>query len=186
MKKAIHPSLLIIASILVFILILGSVFFAVYKTFYMKKIVHNDLNDYTQGRYLNFAGGDLISDFIPKYKDLGEYETLSFYYSDGRKKTNFFHIYFISFVLDIQYDQETYLKKKSEIEENVVNKYDMKSYNYTGVEIESPQNALYGIYFFEENNIIRYVAMCGKGVDDYVLDLLIPWNTSVEWSFENN
>jgi len=185
MKKAIHPSLLIIASILVFILILGSVFFAVYKTFYMKKIVHNDLNDYTQGRYLNFAGGDLISDFIPKYKDLGEYENISFCYLDCRKKT-FWHKYFISFVFDIQYDHETYLNKKSEIEDNVVIEGNIESDNYTGFQIESPQNALYGIYFFEDNNIIRYVAMCGKGIDDLGIELLIPWNTSVQWTFEND
>lgn len=86
-------------------------------------------------------------------------------------------------MLDVKYDQETFLKKKSEIEKNAAIQYEMSGYNYTGVAIESPQNVIYGIYFIAEENIIRYAAICGKGVDDVGINTQLMWNSSVDWTF---
>lgn len=86
-KETRHILFIICNCILAVTLIVGIPVLAVYKTFYEMPIIHNDLNDYTEGRYLNYAGGELISDFIPKYADLGEYKSIAFNYEDRRKKT---------------------------------------------------------------------------------------------------
>jgi len=143
----------------------------------MGVIVRNDTEDYIQGRYLSFSGGDTASKVFPPYETLEGYETLDFYYFDGRKKTNFFHQYFVSFVLDVRYSEETYYKKKSEIESNeeLVNQGD-----FAYERKERTANVAYGIFFGDGNNTIRYVAVCGKGLEEVSLGALMIWNIPLD------
>jgi hypothetical protein len=140
------------------------VFFAqgMYKTFVMSGIESNNIEDYISGKYLTFLGGKEITNYIPMYEEIGDYESLYFGYFDGHRKNNFFHNYYVSFGLRVQYTTDEYLKKKEKA--GVLNKYDDYSgttEGYKFVEDGDLNHIVYGVRYNDNSNTIEYLAVCG-------------------------
>jgi len=158
-------------------------FFAwgMYKTFYMSGVESHDVEDYILGRYLSFPGGKEVRGCIPAYEELGEYESIYFGYFDGRKKTNPFHTYYISFGVRAKYSEDEYLERKRKA--GVTNSYDDyggSTQRYKFIEEGSLNHVVYGAEFNDRLNMIEYVAICGdngEAIQEGLLFILLPWNS---------
>jgi len=133
-----------------------------YKAFYMSGVESHDIEDYVSGRYLRFPGGNDIDGCIPTLEELGDYESLSFGYFDGRRKSFLSRKYHISFGLRVEYNEEEYLKRKRQSGLRT-NNYDDETgaiEGYKFVETDSLTHVLYGALYNDRLNTIKYVAIC--------------------------
>jgi hypothetical protein len=140
-----------------------------------------DVEDYVSGRYLSFPGGNEIDGCIPTYEELGNYKSIYFGYFDGRKKTNFFHKFFVSFGVRVYYSDEEYAEKKGQADA-------LRSYNddtwvtegYKFIGEGNLNHVLYGALYNDRLHRIEYIAICGDDGDllkeGWLFSGIIQWN----------
>lgn len=141
----------------------------IYKTCFMSGVNSRDVEDYISGRYMSFAGGQEIRGCIPAYDELDDYESLSFAYFDGRRKSNLFHKYYTLFALCVHYSEEEYLVKKAQTD--ITHHWPGgSSAKYKFVAGSSLSHVIYGVQCIDDSNTIEYVAICGDNRDTINVD----------------
>ena len=121
--------------------------------------------DFLNGDYIAYNGGKVAQKFFERFVSLDGYETISFKYRDKENAITLKSATHTTFVLDVKYGSESYIRHKENIwgYTNKPNKNDMNNYfgSYLITVIDN-ENDIYSdnccaVCFCEEQNIIRYV-----------------------------
>ena len=174
-RKRVRNIVVISISIVISIPVL---FFAwgMYKTHIMRGVSSYDVDDYISGRYLSFPGGEEIRGCMPAYEELDAHESLSFGYFDGRRKSNYFRTFYVSFGLLVEYSEEVYLEKKRQTGiTNNYNDYTGTTQGYKFVEESNLSHVIYGTLYNDYRHTIEYVAICGDDGDAIKEGWLFAW-----------
>ncbi|MCL2141228.1 MAG: hypothetical protein FWH42_06205 [Dehalococcoidia bacterium] len=144
----------------------------------------NDANEFISGNYLTYAGSDVVVGFFPQHNELSDYSEIEFHYFDGRKKSTIFHLYYITYVLDIRYNNEYIYQqnKNGELSKypNTVGEY--RNDFFVLYADSCAKDKKWCLAFNDDMYIIRYIAFYGKDVGTGNISGLIAWNTSLKWS----
>lgn len=102
MKKQLPKYLLISALTILFIFVLVRI--AVGYTYKED----SNAESFLSGRYVKYNGGREAAEFFEEYVDLKDYKEIAFNYSDAEKAISFYK-YHTCFVVDIYYEDETFI-----------------------------------------------------------------------------
>ena len=165
----------------------------IYRAFYKNAIVCNDIEEYKSGKYIIYDHGEYASEFLPKYFDLENYNSIDFYVSDGRRKTTPLHKYYTNYTLEIKYDDNDAFNEKveslkSEYDNYLVTSWEGKHDVYMVKNLDMEENQIACFAINEESKMIRYAIFFVDNEEfdsdiskEVFLTLMVDWNSPVDW-----
>ena len=159
--KNIKYSLMIISSILVLVLIFAIVFTVcnLNKMQSSKSYFDNNLTLYTENKMLKYDGGDKAEDFFPKYLEVENAKEIYFEYCDNTPHTNFFHVFYSYFCLEISFEEDDYLTYVEKLKTGHFGWYGVSNFTVL-MDIFEDDNCK-AILCNDETKTIRYILFYG-------------------------